>query len=145
MIVQAIEAVRMDEFDWSDAYAAPLGTPSKGGGVGDADETPDLRFLARWERMRVVYNVVLAVMVLLCSGIGSWRAFLDPTYWELLIAGAFGANVCYCVGPVAEAYLRWLGVRGRSLGLILFGAGLLVSVPLTFFLVVGYLLARAGF
>ena len=129
----------MDQFDPDEVYEAPTGLIGSPVGEGEDEDRPDLRFLAAWERRRVVYNGVLAAVVLLTTVPALWRPFLDPVFFEMAIAGAFGANVCFCTGPVVEAYLRWMGVRGRSLGRILFGLGLLVSVALTFFCVCGYL------
>lgn len=76
-------------------------------------ELLDLRFMAVWERRRLTYNAVLvaevAVVALIIGG-GRWLG--DVEFWELLVVGAFGANVCFCAGPVGEAYLRWFGLKG---------------------------------
>lgn len=135
----------MDEIDFRDAYAAPRGEPAKAAWSDPERDRPDLSFLATWERRRVLYNGVLAGVVVAMTGLDLWRPFLDPAFWRVLLAGAFGANVCFCTGPIVEAYARWLGVRGRTIGPILFGLGLLLSIPLTFVCVVGVMLAKMDF
>lgn len=134
----------MDEIDYRDAYAPPQGKSFQGG-VGSMPGDPDLSFLAGWERRRVLYNAVLAAIVLVSSLMDLGRVFLDLVFWEFLIVAAFCANVCFCTGPIAEAYLRWIGIRREWLGGLLFGVGLLISVPLTFLSVAAYHLSKSGF
>lgn len=56
---------------------------------------------------------------------------LDPEFLAACVGAAIGANACFFAGPLAEAYLRWLGLEGRWIGRCLFVLGLAVAVPLT--------------
>ena len=135
----------MDPRDERNVYEAPRGDLCRAASSDPKDGSLDLRFLATWERRRLYYNAVLAGVVLLTTSIGLWRELLDPVFWEVLIAGAFGANVCFCTGPVVEAYARWLGVKGTTIGPILFTMGLLLSIPLTLLIIGGYMFAKLDF
>jgi hypothetical protein len=86
--------------------------------------------LIRWERLRILYNLVLVGLVLLPTG-GSIHL---PSLRELpvLAVGAFLANLCYLAGPVAEAYLSWLGLRSRWVIAGLFAGGVLIAIPLVY-------------
>lgn len=92
--------------------------------------TPDTAravFIA-WERLRVVYNAILAVLVLAVVR-ADWG---DPEFpWELARA-AFLANLCFCAGPVAEGYLAvGLGANRQVARWLMFIPGLLLACGLT--------------
>ncbi len=92
---------------------------------------PALRsILLQWERLRILYNLVLLGLVLLPTG-GSFQL---PSLSELpvLAVGAVLANLCYLAGPLADAYLSWLGLRSRWVTAGLFAGGLLISIPLVY-------------
>lgn len=92
---------------------------------------PKLRLiLLRWERLRILYNLLLVGLVLIPTG----GAFQLPTLRELpvLAVGAALANLCFMAGPLADAYLSWLGLRSRWVTAGLFAAGLLISIPLVY-------------
>src|SRR5262249_34009250 len=83
-----------------------------------------------WEKLRVFYNLVLAGPVLshaIGSGIG-----MDIAFWLWVCEWAFGANLAYCAGSVAEGYLCILGFDRRCIRWCVFVAGLLLSVLSTF-------------
>lgn len=86
--------------------------------------------LLRWERLRILYNLVLVGLVLWPTG-GTFRL---PTLGELpvLAVGAALANLCFMAGPATEAYLCWLGLRSRWVTAGLFACGLLISAPLVY-------------
>ena len=86
--------------------------------------------LLKWERLRILYNLLLIGLVLIPTG-GSFQL---PSLRELpvLAVGAALANLCYLAGPLAEAYLCWLGQRSRWVTAGLFAAGLLISIPLVY-------------
>jgi hypothetical protein len=101
----------------------------------DDDSFPDLEqapeesarsvFLA-WEKLRLVYNAVLVVFVLLIP-----RPFFDVLESLIFLAeGAFIANLCYCAGPVAEGYLALLGADRSRVRLVLFVLGTLLACAL---------------
>lgn len=91
-----------------------------------SEESARQVFLA-WERLRLTYNAALAILVLAFS----WNSLLDRDFWSYLFWGAFGANVCFCLGPVAEGYLVLLGADRRVARWIVFVPGLLLGFLLT--------------
>jgi hypothetical protein len=85
----------------------------------------------RWERLRIVYNALLAMLVLLpMAGEVRWPDLGDLL---ILLMGAVLANLCYLAGPAAETYLAWLGLRSRLVTAALFIGGVLVSIPCVYF------------
>jgi hypothetical protein len=79
-----------------------------------------------WERLRIVYNLVLLVAGL---GVGSiWGIVVGST--EFLLGAAvvgIGANGCFFAGPLVELYLmaiRRSGPWKRPARWALFGSGL---------------------
>jgi hypothetical protein len=95
----------------------------KGGSTG---ESATGVFLA-WEKYRLLYNAILAAETcLLASG-----EFGNIWFWVALIEGVVVANVCYCVGPVAEGYLSLLGANRKATRIVLFVSGTLLATLLT--------------
>ncbi len=85
----------------------------------------------RWERLRIPYNALLAMLVLLpMAGEFRWPDLGDLL---ILLMGAVLANLCYLAGPAAETYLAWLGLRSRLVTAALFIGGVLVSIPCVYF------------
>jgi hypothetical protein len=119
----------MDEIDPLEVYAAPAEAPapsrSKRPPDPELDPGPVLR---RWERWRILYNAVLAGITLLTACLDLEKTLADPEFWGVVLAAAVLANACYCTGPFAEAYLYWLGVRGRAVGILIFAFGTLLSM-----------------
>jgi hypothetical protein len=79
-----------------------------------------------WEKLRIAYNLVLVVVVVLfalTTGKSHYFLFWLNVAWEALIA-----NVCFCAGPVSEGYLHWLGYQRPVARWLLFVNGLLLSV-----------------
>src|SRR4051812_765664 len=72
-----------------------------------------------WEKLRVAYNVILVAVtvVKLLNTKDDWG--LQPLVM---------ANVAFCVGPVAEGYLCWLGVKRPSARALLFGLGMFAAI-----------------
>jgi len=89
-------------------------------------------FLA-WERLCVVYNAVLVVVVLIFGG-----SYLgDGAFWWFLAYYAVIANLCYCLGPVIEGYFGLLGADRRLVRWSVFVLGtlfgsLLASLAVSF-------------
>jgi hypothetical protein len=78
-----------------------------------------------WEKLRLVYNAVLVVVVLIKA------RFVDDMGLESLIPGALIANLCFCTGPIAEGYFCLLGFP-RPIGRpLLFCLGMFVPIALT--------------
>lgn len=82
-------------------------------------------FLA-WERLRVIYIILLGLLTLLLAG----PELLRLRTMVMIVEGAIVANVCYFAGPTMETYVRWLGYRGKWLRWFLFISGTLVSAVL---------------
>jgi hypothetical protein len=54
-----------------------------------------------------------------------------------LVEGAFVANVCFCVGPVAEGYLCCIGLDRKGVRAGLFILGVCFSIVLVFAFLTG--------
>jgi hypothetical protein len=80
-----------------------------------------------WERLRLVYNAALVLVVMLSVGP---EQEIPPAFWLFLACQAVLANLCFFAGPLAEWYVGWLGYRSRATRWVLFGAGLLFAVVL---------------
>jgi len=93
----------------------------------------------RWEKLRVVYNLILALVLFLSHGLNLGRAFFDPLILLIWLIGAVLANFCFLAGPLAETYLAWVGMRSRWVTAALFIGGVLVSIPCVIFFVTPFL------
>src|SRR5262245_2258262 len=91
------------------------------------NETTAMQVFFSWEKLRLPYNAALAIVVL--SRIGSIALDFVPH----LIEAAILANICFCMGPVAESYLCWWKVRRLIARWIVGIIGLIVA---TFYTVV---------
>jgi hypothetical protein len=89
-------------------------------------------FLA-WERLRVIYVFVLAVVSIVLLGPSG---FMNARLLLRLFEGAVVANVLIFAGPVTETYVHWLGFRQNWLRWVLFFSGALLSVALAIGVVV---------
>lgn len=98
--------------DWADDVPSAAKTRT------DATEV----FLA-WERLRVVYNLVLVVVVLTFG----WRALSEPDIWPRMLAAALFANLCFCAGMVGEGYLTLLGFPRQGARHAVFAGGTLFA------------------
>jgi len=104
---------------------------------------PVLRsILIRWERLRILYNLVLTAVVILPVG-GDPLTLPEPADLPILAVGAVLANLCYLAGPAAESYLAWLGLRSRWVTLALFAGGVLISFPLVYMFGIAYVLSNS--
>jgi hypothetical protein len=101
----------------------------------------ELALLRRWERLRVLYNLILIAEVLLLSAFAPGHALGDRAFWRLLVFGALVANLCYCVGPIANAYAHWLGLRHPAVTIVLFVAGTALAALLALVSIIGFGLA----
>lgn len=84
-----------------------------------------------WEKLRLLYNVILLVPGILILGLWTIRGGMP---WGVAVfsavAVAVGANVSFFLGPLGELYFRALFRNGESIGKgrwLIFGAGLVVS------------------
>ncbi|MEM1083441.1 MAG: hypothetical protein AAGI48_04920 [Verrucomicrobiota bacterium] len=109
-------------------YEPPRDT-GKGGGLL---ELPALReVVVGWEKLRLLYNVILLI-----PGIGILALMIKRQDLPLgaAVAGAIfmgiGANLAFMLGPIVEIYFRGLFRNGQTIGRgrwLIFGAGLVVS------------------
>jgi hypothetical protein len=79
-----------------------------------------------WEKLRIAYIAVLGLLTVLLAGGDLFRLQMI----EMIIVGAVISNLCYFAGPLAETYVRWLGLRTIWVRVFLFAAGLLFSMLL---------------
>jgi hypothetical protein len=82
-------------------------------------------FLA-WEKLRLLYNAVLVVETI-AIGLAAHPLLLQPEFWVSSVMGAVFANACFFLGPIIETYVAWLGHPSRTLRLVMFIVGTVVS------------------
>jgi hypothetical protein len=83
-------------------------------------------FLA-WEKLRVIYVVLLGIWTLILVGPFGLTSF---PILRLIVLGAVLANVLYFAGPTIETYIRWLGYRRLWPRVLMFLGGTLLSMIL---------------
>lgn len=96
--------------------------------ITEALGIPPRRLLLEWEKGRILYNAVLVGFVLYFA----FPALAHSPFWLFLIQGAVIANLCFFAGPLAEAYLRYLGLRHPLVRAALLVGGTLLALFLTF-------------
>ena len=87
----------------------------------------------RWERLRILYNLALAVILYVTlRRMGVSLEYVNKRHdlWAEWVVCALAANVCYFGGPLADLYATWLGCRERMVTVGIFALGVVVSVPL---------------
>ena len=94
------------------------------------DESARTAFLA-WEGLRLVYNGVLVVMVVVYG----WPHLAERQFLRTLAWCFLWANLCFCTGPVAEGYLVLVGVDRHLARFTVFVPGLMLGCGLTLFAV----------
>jgi hypothetical protein len=87
---------------------------------GPTDAPDPYHVVRQWERLRLAYNAVLVpwTMFLIAALPGGGTG--NPAD---VFVGAVLANVCFCLGPVAEMYLVRLGANARAARRWLFALG----------------------
>jgi hypothetical protein len=83
----------------------------------------------KWEKLRLPYNIILAVILWLSHGISLKWQFFQPMFLSIWLAGGIGANLCFFVGPLVESYLTWLGLCRRWVTFVIFVIGVFISLP----------------
>ena len=97
--------------------------------------------LRYWEPRRVIYNGVLAVVVLL-HFVGAWPGSREKLSFDLALGVFFLAvlaNVAYCTAYLADLFVQFAGLheawrRGR---IILLSVGILFAATITHFFAKG--------
>ena len=94
-----------------------------------------------WEPMRVLYNLVLAVIVGLhfWSGLPASKEFLGADSMLVLFLLAVGANICYCAAYVPDVFAQLSEFRDawRYVRWVVFAVGTLVAAIITHFMSMG--------
>jgi hypothetical protein len=90
-----------------------------------------------WEKLRIIYNVVLIFVTLLYSMALIYSeihmndlkeyAFFISSLIGVAFFGAVFANVCFFAGPILEVYPKWLGAKFHIPRIPLFIAGTLFA------------------
>lgn len=92
--------------------------------------------LVAWERLRLLFNLVVAA-IFLCTAI----PMLGPqhlesrSFWIRVAFWGLVANICYLCGPGIDLYLQALGCRIRGLRVATFILGTLLCGLLAFMFV----------
>jgi hypothetical protein len=86
--------------------------------------------IGRWEKLRLVYNGLLVLLVLGTTFVAFPQHAGFPEYWMSIAAGAVAANVCYFLGPLIEGYVTCFGGWHFVLTILLFCAGTLLAAGL---------------
>lgn len=98
------------------------------------DESADAVF-KHWELLRILYNAILAVVLIPWLGI----FVSSSTFAVHVLEGAVAANIAFCAGHVAEGYLSMIITPRKDARYVLFILGTLLSIFLELAHIVGYL------
>jgi hypothetical protein len=74
-----------------------------------------------WEKLRLLYNGLLIVAVLI-----RFQFILEVI--PFFVEPAIYANLCFCAGPVAEGYLCWFGLPRQPCRWVVFWAGFFLTL-----------------
>ena len=113
-------------------YSQPISEESP----PQVSETPQLRgldfvpIMYRWERLRLIYNGALIVIVILLTLIARPRNLLDVDFLFMLCIGGLFANLCFLLGPAIEAYGTHFRLWRGFMTSLLFVAGLILTAIL---------------
>lgn len=94
-----------------------------------------------WERLRLVYNLILLVPGVLVLVL--WSSRHGMPFAAAVVSGVIvgiGANVAFLLGPLAELYFRGIFRNGESIGRgrwLIFGAGLVISAGVFLLALIG--------
>ncbi len=84
----------------------------------------------KWEKLRIVYNILLLVLLWFVVTPMTHRSVLNPFLLTYYLLGGLAANMCFFAGPLLESYLAWLKIQSPWITAAIFIGGVLVSVPL---------------
>ena len=106
----------------SNPYASPTtDSPSSAAAQATVNFVP---ILLRWEKLRLYYNLALALVVVLETVIFFPQQMLEPEFWVFVLIGAGVANLCFTTGPAIEAYGSYFRIWPPIFTYLLFLAGL---------------------
>jgi hypothetical protein len=103
-----------------------------------------LAVLIRWERLRIVYNILL-LMVVFASAV--WfpappGTYTSSSFLHFFLIRALQANLLFCAGHLVDLVISWTGFGSKTVTATIFALGLLLSVPLTHLSVTMYVMLR---
>lgn len=84
----------------------------------------------RWEKLRIPYNLVLALWTFALTGLLLFTPWLSFRFIDNVVLGAILANLAFTSGTVIEAYITWFIGPNRWISPILFTLGTLFSMLL---------------
>jgi hypothetical protein len=100
-----------------------------------------------WEPRRIIYNVVLAVVVVFyfSSGLPASKHVVTRDSMLLLFLLAVLANVAYCAAYLVDIFVQMSGYREpwRTKRWVLFVVGLAVATVLTRFVSLGFFASQS--
>lgn len=121
-------------------FAAPVSEvaeePQKTGNTAESGWAAFKTIFIAWEKLRFLFNFVLIFLVVaMATMLGGTKLLSSIEFWLMAIAGGIISNICFFLGPVAESYVHFLGLRltwfrstSFMLGLALTAAAALVAV-----------------
>lgn len=120
----------------------PYNTPETDQSSDTKPHNNELReIVIGWERMRVLYNIIMFLVGVVAIFISTRAPYfsLEEALFPAIIFGIF-SNICFCSGPTIEIYYRVIfnPQDKRSLRLILFVLGTLLSLMPAFMVIAGY-------
>ena len=85
--------------------------------------------LQEWNKLRIIYNIVLFVVGVLAAGP---ILLVAPGVLIMVLFYAILANICFCAGPFIDIYyLVFNDTQTSQLRNVLFTLGLLISILIT--------------
>ena len=94
------------------------------------------KLVVGWEKLRLLYNIILGTFVLLLLGIAFQyvRSSILDIIPRVVLGGIF-ANLCFCVGPILNGYLAWIGWGHPFIRPTLFVSGTVLTMLLAIFVI----------
>ena len=123
--------------DAEDPYRSPSSSPEIDS-PAERDPSAPRRIVRNWEKLRIYYNIIVLFTGLSGAALlGSLRELV--TLAPAVVGYGIMANLCFFAGPLAELYLTAIHFTDdfRTGRLILFSAGVFISVVFTLILLVG--------
>lgn len=82
------------------------------------------RVFLEWEKLRLLYIGILAVVTLVLG----WSHVNRVEFWFIAVVGGVVSNVCFFIGPIVETYVTWLGFRSSWMRWVFFVLGTLFTL-----------------
>jgi len=96
------------------------------------------KIIRRWERLRILYNAFLTVVVVTLAIFVFTNVVSDLVFWCCVIVGALIANLCFFTAPAIEGYGTYFGFWHPVFTIILFLVGLGLATLMAIGSVVNY-------